>query len=164
MLQDMEHNQVSLEGVGVLQNILDDAYSHAQPIEGSQAAAPDPFPGLDDFEYATLQADIAALSARANALQGKQPTIPDTFGRPKFDPVSLRPTSRSKPFREVAAAYLTERTRDESDGLDDQTVSKNRTMYRLFSEWSNDISIDDVTPQLASKFLTEISVLNPRWG
>lgn len=170
MLRNMESKSVSLEDIKAQQEVLEDTYWYDGAVEGEpdpttrKSTVSDPFPGLGDEEYATLQADLYALAARRAALQGRQPETPETFGRVKYDPVSLRPKSQSKPFSQIAAAYLAERTRDETDGLDDQTVSKNRTIYRLFEEWSNDIGIDDVTPQFASQFLTEISVLTPRWG
>lgn len=124
---------------------------------------------LSDLEYALSFARIKAANGRIAALNGKVFERPVTFGRSAIDPLTLRPVtvvkkSKGASFKDVATRYLEEVQRDRSASITAQTKGQYEAVYRLFDQWGNSPTFEDIDRAKASKFLTLISGLDPNWG
>jgi integrase len=129
---------------------------------------------LGDLEEAKALAVVAAFNGRIAALRGRPYQPPASFGRTGVDRVTLKPitprariTKRSEgalAFSEAARSYLEELQRDPDASVTQQTVGQYEAVHRLFTDFSKDAVLEDVTRAMASEFLATVATLAPSWG
>jgi integrase len=68
------------------------------------------------------------------------------------------------PFSEAAEGYLTERQREATTAMKNQTEGQERAVFRLFADYCGDKAIGEVSPQDATGFLERVATLDPLWG
>jgi integrase len=125
-------------------------------------------PGLSDLDYALATARFWAGLGRQSALNNSPISVPPTFGRRAYDPVTLRPATEVEPdgpkFAEVAQKYINEVQRDPAAKLTEQTRSQYEAVYRLFDQWAEGSRLEEISASRASTFLDVIATLDPHWG
>ena len=129
---------------------------------------------LNDLEQAKTHATFAAYRGRVDAIQGRVNEPPASFGRGGIDRITLKPItprSRSKKasegallFSDAAKAYIEELQRDPDASLTQQTIGQYEAVHRLFSDFSKDAALREVTRAMASEFLATVATLAPSWG
>ena len=124
---------------------------------------------------AISQALLHATLGRRAALQGEAYDTPPTFGGlPRIDPLTLRPMKLARlrrrgagegvRFSEASERFLAELQRDKGARKTLQTIAQHEAVFRLFTQFTSDASLEDVTEEKAAEFIEEVSHLHPHWG
>lgn len=124
---------------------------------------------ISDLEHALIAARIAAAAGRKAVMSGSTFTPPPAFGRNGIDMATLQPVTAKKhkagePFADAARRYIEEIQRDPSAKLTEQTRGQYEAVYRLFDQWAERPSIDEIGRKQAALFLDKIATLDPHWG
>jgi integrase len=130
---------------------------------------------MTDLDEAKAWAAVAAYQGRSAALRGRIYQPPSHFGRVGVNPVTLKPVKVSSnvsrkssegaiTFSDAARHYLEELQRDPDAAVTQQTVVQYAAVHRLFTDFSKEATLEDVTRVMASEFLATVATLAPSWG